>query len=110
MIQKTQSSLLDSCDHTVKHFISLKFIFHLRISLSVSLQADTLTELIHIVNMIHPFLIDNFQKDHTLQLTKLLCFRKLRFFFLVKLYSLFFQLLFHLVFLHTLDILTGNGF
>ena len=94
MVQQTQGGLLNSGNHGVKHFISLHLVLYLWIALAVCLQADTLAELVHIINVVHPFLVDHLQKDDTLQFTKLLRFRELCLFLLVELDCLFFEILF----------------
>ena len=43
----------------IKHIISGELILYQRISLSKSLKADTLAELIHIINMVHPLTVDD---------------------------------------------------
>ena len=72
MVQKTDRILLNVLRHFVEHIISDHLIFNLRISLSVSLQADSLTQLVHVVDVIHPLLVDDTKQNHTLQLTNLL--------------------------------------
>ena len=45
MEQQFDRIFADTVRHTVKHFITAQLIFHQRVSLTISLQADTLTEL-----------------------------------------------------------------
>ena len=70
--QQTNRILLDTCAHCIEHLIRAHLVLDKRISLAVSLQSDTLTQLIHIVDVIHPLPVDDFQKNDTLQLTDLL--------------------------------------
>ena len=81
----TDGILLDACRHRVKHLIGTHLVLNKRISLTVCLQADTLAQLIHIIDMIHPLAVDHLQKDHALQLTDLFWFRELRFLCLIQL-------------------------
>ena len=83
MIQKAQGILLDGTDHLIEHVIGGHLILHLRIFLTIGLQSDTLAKLIHIVDMIHPFTVDDFQEDDTLQLAQLLRLGELCLFHLV---------------------------
>ena len=108
MVQKTDRILLNVLRHFVEHIISDHLIFNLRIPLSVSLQADSLTQLIHIIDVIHPLLVDDTKQNHTLQLTNLLLCRELGFFFLVELHSCFFQLLLQLILAKSLHVVLGN--
>ena len=78
--------------------ISAHLILYQRISLAICLEADTFTELIHIINMSHPFCIDYFQKNNTLDLTDLLCLRELCFLGFVKLCG---DLLQHVLLIHS---------
>ena len=55
--------------HLLEHIIRRKFIFCQRVSLCISMQPNPLTHLIHIINMIHPFLVNHAQHHHALQLT-----------------------------------------
>ena len=89
--QDADGLLGDGCSHCLKHLVSTHLVLNNRISLAVSLQADTLTQLIHIVDVAHPLVIDDFQKDYALQFTDLLCLLELSLFRLVKLDRLFFQ-------------------
>ena len=108
MVQKTQRILLNGQRHFVKHLISGHLVFHLGISLSIGLQADTLTQLIHIIDMIHPFIIHNFQKDHTLQFTHLLLLREFCFFHLVQLHCLFIEILTQFFLVHAGHFFVGQ--
>ena len=90
MEQKTDGILLDGLEHFVKHVVSCHLVLNLRVSLAVCLQADTLAELIHIIDMIHPLLVDNLQKNDTLKLTNLLLLREFCFFLLVEFNSFLF--------------------
>ena len=90
MEQETDGILLDGLEHFVKHVVSCHLVLNLRVSLAVCLQADTLAELIHIIDMIHPLLVDNLQKNDTLKLTNLLLLREFCFFLLVEFNSFLF--------------------
>ena len=85
MEQDAHCIFTDCGSHAVEHLISAHLILYQRISLAICLEADTFTELIHIINMSHPFCIDYFQKNNTLDLTDLLCLRELCFLGFVKL-------------------------
>ena len=90
MEQETDGILLDGLEHFVEHVVGCHFVLDLRVSLAVCLQADTLAELIHIIDMIHPLLVDNLQENDTLKLTNLLLLREFCFFFLVEFNSFLF--------------------
>ena len=77
--------LPECCCHLIKHVITAHLVLYKRISLAICLQTDTLTKLIHIINMIHPLTVNDFQKNDTLQLTDLLRLRELCFFCLIQL-------------------------
>ena len=79
MIQQTDGVLLNTGDHVIEHIKGTHLIFYLWITLSVSLQTDTLTKLFHIIDVIHPLPVNDFQKYYTLQFTNLFRFRELCF-------------------------------
>ena len=91
MEQSTDRSLCDGIRHLTEHIVSLHLILNQRISLSISLKSDSLTELIHIINMIHPTCINYFQQDDTLHFSELFSLRELCFFTFIRLDSTFFQ-------------------
>ena len=66
MEQKTYGIFLDAGDHVIKHIKSCHLVFYERISLAVCLKSDTLTQLIHIIDVIHPLAVDHLQEDDTL--------------------------------------------
>ena len=59
MEEQPNRIFLDALGHFIKHIISGGTVFHERIPLSVSLQADALPQLIHIVDVIHPLAVDH---------------------------------------------------
>ena len=89
--QDADGLLGDCCGHSLKHLVSAHLILDNRISLAVSLQADTLAQLVHIVDVAHPLVVNDLQEYYTLQLTDLLCLLELSLFCLLQLYSLFLQ-------------------
>ena len=56
--QNANRILLDAGGHDVEHLVACHLIFYQRISLAVGLESDPLTELIHIVDVVHPFPVD----------------------------------------------------
>ena len=101
MEQQTYRILTDTVGHGIKHLITAHLILNQRIPLGISLQADSLTQLIHIVNMGHPLVIDNLQQNNPFQFTDSLRFREFRFLAFIQLHSFFFQLLLQVVSLRT---------
>ena len=89
--QCTDRVFSDCICHFTEHLISCHLVLYQWISLSISLKTDSLTQLIHIIDMIHPSCINHFQKYNTLNFAKLLCLRELCFFVLISLHSTFFQ-------------------
>ena len=59
MAEHADRILFNALCHIFKHLIGIHLIFYKRISLSIGLQADTLTQLIHIVDVVHPLSVDN---------------------------------------------------
>ena len=108
MIQHSHGILLDRRNHVVEHLKSTHLIFHNRVSLSVSGQANTLTENLHVIDMIHPLAVNTLEQDDTLQLTKLLRLCKLRFLCFIKLHSLFFDDMLHLILSLAFYLFCGN--
>ena len=51
--------LLDAGGHVIEHIKSCHLVFYKRISLAVCLKSDTLTQLIHIIDVIHPLAVDD---------------------------------------------------
>ena len=89
--QNADSLLGDRCRHSLEHLVSAHLVLNNRVSLAVSLQANTLTQLVHIINVAHPLVVDHLQKYYALQLTDLLCLLELCLFCLVQLDGLFLQ-------------------
>ena len=87
MAEDPDRILPDRRCHVVKHFIGAHLVFYQRIPLAIGLKADSLAQLLHIVDMGHPFIIDHLKKHHTLNLTDLLPIRELCFFRLIELGS-----------------------
>ena len=90
MVEETEGILLDGSCHGIEHLVSVHLVLYERITVTVSLKADTLTQLLHIVDVIHPLPVYNLQHNHSLQLTKLLGLRELCLFGFIKLGSLLF--------------------
>src|SRR5699024_5945748 len=76
-------------NHFLKHLESFCLIFLQWIILSICTQVNTLTQLVHLVDMIHPFGINRTQYDYFLKFTHL--FRRQFLFFLVIAHFDFFQ-------------------
>ena len=108
MIQHTYSVFLNRADHAVKHLECVHLVLNNRISLAVCHQTDTLTEHFHIIDVIHPFAVDAFQKDNSLKLTKLFRFRELSLLRFIKLHSLFLHNMLDLIFLMAFYLLCGQ--
>jgi len=108
MIQHTYGIFLNGSDHVVEHLKCVHLVLNNRISLAVCHQADTLTEHLHVVDVIHPLAIDTFQKNYSLKLTKLLRFRELSLFRFIKLHSLFLHDMLDLIFLMTFYLLCSQ--
>ena len=90
--------------HRIEHIISHHLVLNKRISLTVRLKTDTLTELIHIVDVIHPLSVYYFQKDDTLDLSYLLGTGEFGFLGLINLDNFFLELMDKFFFLHIPDI------
>ena len=86
MIQQPDRILLNARRHLVKHIKTCHLVLDKRISLSVGLQSDTLTKLIHIIDVIHPLAVDHLQENDALKLTELLRLRELRLLRLIQLH------------------------
>ena len=108
MVQKADRILLNVLRHFVEHIIGDHLVFHLGISLPISLQADSLTQLIHVIDVIHPLLVNDTKQNHSLQLTNLLLRRELGFLLLIELHSRFFQLLLQLVLAESFHVVLRN--
>ena len=89
--QNTDCLLGDGSRHGLEHLVGIHLILNNRISLAVSLQADTLTQLVHVIDMAHPLVVDHLQKYHTLQLTDLLCILEFSLLRLIQLDGFFLQ-------------------
>ena len=57
--QRTDRIFRNALGHLIKHVVSDHLILHLRISLSICLKADALAQLVHIIDMIHPFRVND---------------------------------------------------
>ena len=93
MHQQTDGVLLNGCAHLVEHLIAGQLILHLRVALRIGLRADALLQLCHVVDVIHPLLIDHTKQADALQLADCFLIRELRFLRLVELHRLFLELL-----------------
>ena len=102
MEQKTDCIFLNCRNHLIEHIKASHLVLNKRISLTVCLKSDTLTQLIHIIDMIHPLTVNHLKKNDTFQFTELLDLRELRLLCLVEKYCLLLQML--LKFLHILHI------
>ena len=72
MEQHTNGILTDGCCHLIEHIETSKLVLNNRVLAAVCLQGNTLTKLCHVVQMRHPFLIDDLQQYDTLDLTEML--------------------------------------
>ena len=79
--------------HVIEHVIALVFVFLNRILLTICLKSNTLTELIHIIDMLHPVSVDTSKKKHTLCLTDSFRIREFSFLFFIEVGNLFLYLL-----------------
>ena len=59
MEQETHGFFFDVLRHLIEHLITVHFVLYQRISLTISCQTDTLTQLIHIINVIHPLPVNH---------------------------------------------------
>ena len=85
VVKGSHCILADGGRHGVEHLVAAHLVLNQRILLAVCLEADSLPELIHVVDMSHPLVVNYLQKNHALQLTDLLCLRELSFLRLVEL-------------------------
>ena len=97
MVQKADRFFLDIGSHGIEHIVGAHFVFDYRISLSICLQTDSLAQLFHIINMVHPLIVNDFQQNHPFQFTNLFRFRKFRLFQLITLNGFFFQFMLNLI-------------
>ncbi len=58
----------DCGDHFIEHVIAFDSIFDNRVFLAVGTKVHSLTELVHIVDMVHPFLVDHPKQDKALEM------------------------------------------
>ena len=93
LVKYAHRLFLDAPHHFLEHLIARNLVFYERILLSIRLQADSITEDIHIINMAHPLLIHHLQEDDTLRFTHLFRIRELRFLLFIKTDSLLLQIL-----------------
>ena len=91
--------------HVVEHVIARHLVLNQRISLAISLQADALTQLLHVVDVIHPMPVDDLQQDHALYLTHLLGIWEHGLRFLIKLHACLLYQLYEIVRLELLLLL-----
>ena len=66
MKQNPDGFLLNAGCHGREHLITAELILYQRITLGKCLQANTLAQLFHIVDVIHPFAVNDLQKEYTL--------------------------------------------
>ena len=79
MVHHPQRVFLDGTGHGIEHVIAFHLIHNLRILLPVCGKADALTQLVHIVNMVHPVTVHGTKQEYTLDLTHIHAgIRKLR--------------------------------
>ncbi len=90
MEEKTNGLFSDILRHLIEHIIAVELIFHKRILLGIRLKPCTLTQLIHVINMIHPLPVNHLEKDHALNLPDCFRLREFRLLALVQLHCLFF--------------------
>ena len=88
MEQDTYGLLGDAVCHRIEHIVSGHLVFNKGIALAVCLQSDTLTQLIHVIDVIHPLTVYCLKQYHTLKLTYLLGRRELGLLGLIKLNGL----------------------
>ena len=79
MKQHTNCILANVLSHLIEHCITVHLVLYQRIALSVCLKSCALTELVHIIDVIHPLAVDNLEQNYALDLTDLLRIRKLGF-------------------------------
>ena len=85
MVHHPQRVFLDGTGHGIEHVIAFHLIHNLRILLPVCGKADALTQLVHIVNMVHPVTVHGTKQEYTLDLTHIHAgIRKLRLFLLIQ--------------------------
>ena len=102
MSEDADGVLTDCRRHIIKHLIGAHLVFHQRIAVSIGLETDTLAKLIHIVNMGHPFIVNNLKKNDALDLADLLCIREFCFLGLIELDRFLFQRMLLFILLHIL--------
>ena len=77
----SHSILADKCIHFLKHIHSLEFIFLNGVVLSVCTESNTVFELVHIVNMVHPSAVNTSKENDSLNLTHIVA-KQLALFFI----------------------------
>ena len=97
MEQHTNRILSDRCCHLIEHIETGKLVLNYRILATICLQGNTLTKLCHVVQVCHPFLVDDLQQYDTLDLTEMLWLWELRFLRFVYLGCFFLDSLLELI-------------
>ena len=59
MAEDADRIFTDGRGHILEHLISAHLILYQRIPLAIGLKADPLAELVHIVDMGHPLIVDH---------------------------------------------------
>ena len=85
MEQHTQGVFCDRSRHCIKHLKSGQLVLNERISLCERLQADTLTQLIHIIDMSHPLAVNGLEQYDTFEFPDCLRLREFCFLCLIQL-------------------------
>ena len=97
MEQQADRILPDAGHHVIEHVIAGQLVLVQRVAVGVRLQADALAQLIHIVDVVHPLLVDRLEQDNALQLADLVLVVELRFLLPVLLFCLLAQKLLELL-------------
>ena len=68
MHDETCRILTDGFHHGIEHIIAGQLVFNYRIPAAHGLKTDALTQLSHVIDVVHPFHINHLEKRNTLDL------------------------------------------
>ena len=89
-VQHLHGVFLNTFNRFVKHFKTDKLVLNQRILLSKRAQTNALPHLIHVVDMIHPLLVNHLQQQNPFRFPELFNIVKLLLFLLIELMRFFF--------------------
>ena len=107
--EETRCILLDGFHHGIEHVITRQLVLNYRITSAHGLETDTLSQLCHVVDVVHPLHINHLQQCHTLDLAHVTaCLGDLLFLCLIELLGLIQQTLLKVFDLSVLLLLIGK--